>query len=925
MTKQVLIILFLFQSMVSFGQTGSVTGSVFDADTDEPLIGVTILIKGATKGGITNLDGVFSLKNVTSGNQTLVISYIGYANQELSVDIKDNVETDAGKIQLQSESIGLKEIEIFSSVIDERKTPVAVTSISALDMQERFSGASIADITGSTAGVNAIQGAGGYGDSEIYIRGFDQSNVAFLVNGIPVNDMENGRMFWSNFAGLSDVTRQMQVQRGLGASKLAISSIGGTVNMITKPAERSEGGRVQYETGTGSWNQRTRFSYNTGESNKGWAFSLQGSRTTTNQGFSGRDKQEGAGVRPGAFTDAWSYYLAVSKKINEQHQLLFWAFGAPVNRGTAWTADEITRDAFQIDDVQFNNALGVYKGDLFNMRQNKSHKPTMALSHYWDIDPNTSVSTSVYYSSAKVYSTQPKDVDNFLFFAEGVKDSSIPANIKWGFLTQARSPQSPAFLSNGLINFDYLASQNRSVDRERTIEFPNGDPNISSITGFESQYFLEARFNNHNWVGLISNFRKQINNINVTAGVDLRKYKGSHYAEVFELFGGDFITNISPRSQTVNGNSERVNYNKLVSNQVLKKGDRTNYDYDAYVDWAAVFGQVEYNLSKVDIFGTATFTNTGYQRQGNFWNGRIGVYEANSFGLSEKRTFNTYTLKAGASYHPTNRHNLFVNVGRYTRPPFFRNAFFDARYSNEYQTDLTTEKITSGEVGYSYRSSIIKVNINGYYTVWKDRTTSFDFDVTDQAAEQTELPFAFNGLESLHKGLEMDFVFNATSKLEFNGFASLGDWHWNNNPTIQIIEDNGAVTDVTLNIKDFPVGAVPQTTVGLGVHYSGIRDTYVGARWQYSDKISVRYSPDDILEGFIEKNAVTDAFDDFSTLQIYAGRYIDFSEDLRGRVSVSVQNVFDTEYVRWASYFLEQAQNGYGFPRTYTIGFSVDF
>ena len=924
MTKHVLIILFLLHSAVSYGQTGSVIGSVFDADTDEPLIGVTILVKGTTKGGITNLDGVFSLKNVTSGNQTLIISYIGYGKQELSVNIKDNVENDAGKVQLQTESIGLKAIEVFSSVINDRKTPVAVSSINALDIQERFSGSSIADIAGSTAGVNAIQGAGGYGDSEIYIRGFDQSNVAFLVNGIPVNDMENGRMFWSNFAGLSDVTRQMQVQRGLGASKLAISSIGGTVNMITKPAQKSEGGRVQYETGTGSWNQRARFSYNTGESDKGWAFSFQGSRTTTNQGFSGRDNQEGAGVRPGAFTDAWSYYLAVSKKINDQHQLLFWAFGAPVNRGTAWTADDRTIDAFKIDDVQFNNALGIYKGDLFNMRQNKSNKPTMALSHYWDIDPNTSVSTSVYFSNAKVYSTQPKDVDNFLFFAAGGADTTL-INQDFGFLTQPRSPQSPAFLPNGLINFDYLASQNRSAGRERTIEFPNGDPNIPSITGFESQYFLEARYNNHNWVGLISNFRKQINNLNVTAGVDLRKYKGTHYAEVFELFGGDFITNISPRNQTVNGTQERVNYNKLVQNDVLRKGDRTNYDYDAYIDWAAVFGQLEYNMDKVDIFGTATFTNTSYQRQGNMWNGRIGVYEASSFGLSEKRTFNTYTLKAGASYHPTNRHNFFVNVGRYTRPPFFRNAFFDARYSNEYQTGLTTEKITSGEVGYSYKSSILKVNINGYYTVWKDRTTAFDFDVTDQASEQTQLPFAFNGLESLHKGLEVDLVYNAASNLELNGFASLGDWQWNNSPSIQIIEGNGNITDQILNIKGFPVGAVPQTTIGLGAHYSGIRDTYIGARWQYSDKISVRYSPDDILEGFIDKAAVTDAFDDFSTLQIYAGRYIDFSDELRGRVSFSVQNVLDAEYVRWASYFLDQTQKGYGFPRTYTIGFSIDF
>lgn len=914
MTKHILIILSLFQGILAYGQTGSVKGTVLDAESDEPLIGVSILVKGTTKGGITNLDGEFSFANIPTGTQTLAISYLGFASKEVEVNIVSDQEADAGNVILEAEAIGLREVEIFSSVVDERKTPVAVTSINSLTMQERFSGSSMADIAGSTAGVNAIQGAGGYGDSEVYIRGFDQSNVAFLVNGIPVNDMENGRMFWSNFAGLSDVTRQVQVQRGLGASKLAISSIGGTVNMITKPAERSEGGRVQYETGTGSWNQRARFSYNTGESASGWALSFQGARITTNQGFSGRDKQQGAGIRPGAFVDAWAYYLSASKKINDQHQLLFWAFGAPVNRGTAWTADDATRDAFNIDDVQFNNALGIYKGDLFNMRQNKSHKPTMALSHYWDIDPTTSVSTSVYFSHANVYSTQPVDSDNFLFFAEGVND---PADAEVGFLTEPRSPQSPAFLSNGLINFDYLASENRDPSRQQTINFPNGDPNADPITGFASRYYLEARFNNHNWVGLISNFKKQINKLSVTAGVDLRKYKGSHYAEVFELLGGDFVDNISVRNN---------DYNKLVPNQVLREGDRVNYDYDGFVDWAAAFGQVEYNGDKFDVFGTLTLTNTSYQRQGNFWNGRESHFEDNSYGLSEKRTFNTYTAKAGASFHPTNRHNFFVNVGRFTRPPFFRNAFFDARYGNDYVEGLTTEKITSGEVGYSYRSSIIKVNLNGYYTVWQDRTTTLEVEGTNNVTQEAfSLPFAFTGLESLHKGLEMDFVYNVTSSLELNGFVSLGDWKWNNSPTQETTDENGQVRIDTLDVKGFPVGAVPQTTIGLGAHFTGIKDTYIGARWQYSDRISVRYSPGDVIEGFIDKAAVTDAFDDFSTLQIYAGRYIDLSEDLRGRFSVSVQNVLNTEYVRWASYFLNQTQKGFGFPRTYTIGFSIDF
>ena len=72
---------------------------------------------------------------------------------------------------------------------------------------------------------------------EFNVRGFEQNNIAVMINGVPVNDMESGWVYWSNWAGLADVTNKMQVQRGLGASKLAIPAVGGTINILTNAAE----------------------------------------------------------------------------------------------------------------------------------------------------------------------------------------------------------------------------------------------------------------------------------------------------------------------------------------------------------------------------------------------------------------------------------------------------------------------------------------------------------------------------------------------------------------------------------------------------------------------------------------------------------------------------------------------------------------
>ncbi|MEQ9466491.1 MAG: lamin tail domain-containing protein [Ekhidna sp.] len=836
--------------------TGSVSGVVKDKTLNEGLFGATAVLKGTNYGTMTGMEGGFKIENVPSGTYTLKISYIGFSTIEQPVTVSSG-DVNVGEVVLEEEAIGLDEVQVFASVVEERKSPVAISTINAQQIDERFSNVSLAEAIQNVPGVYTIQGAGGYGDQEVYIRGFDQSNVAFLVNGIPVNDMENGRMFWSNFAGLSQVTRTTQVQRGLGASKLAVSSIGGTVNMITKPSDRSEGGRIEYQTGTGSWNNRLRFTYNTGESANGWAFSLQGTRTTTSAPLGGLSSSEQGSIVPGAYTDAWSYYISASKKINDNHQLMFWAFGAPVNRGTAFVVDDQTREIFNIDEPMANNALGIYRGELFNARQNKVNKPLTALTHYWDFDANTNLTTSVYYSRAKVYSVQPQDAEASVFF----QDRSNP-NLIGNEITP-----------DNLIDWDYLSEQNRDASREVTVPYPNGDPNTPSVTGYASQYYLESRHNNHDWIGVVSNFTKQLNRLRLRAGVDLRFYKGEHYAQVYDVMGGDFI---------IQENRFGDAFNKLdTENAIGREGDKTNYHYDGIVNWYSAFSQAEYTVNKLDLFASATLTFSDMQRVGYFWNGsEFNDFDLNSLGESEKRTFTTYTFKTGANYRITGRHNVYANAGYFTRPPFLQTAFNDSRYSNEYRNGLTEEKVTSGEVGYGFKTSFLKVNFNAYYLLWTDRTTQFNQQNQGEEGTPNFLPVVLNGLVSEHKGLEFDFTYNVISSLELNGFLSLGDWVWKDVPAQELFLDDGSsvlVDDLSV-MEGLPVGTSAQTTAGLGFHYRGIRSAYIGGRLQYADRIPIRYSPEDIAEGFLIKMSTADDIVDPT----------DLSEESDGATTVNV-------------------------------------
>ena len=148
-----------------------------------------------------------------------------------------------GEIYIKANAIGIGEADVIASIAIDRSTPVAVSTIDARHIEERQGDRELVETLNFTPGVYATKGGGGFGDSRINIRGFDQRNVAVLVNGIPVNDMENGGwVYWSNWAGLGDAVRTIQVQRGLGASKLAINSVGGTINIVTKATDVEKGG-----------------------------------------------------------------------------------------------------------------------------------------------------------------------------------------------------------------------------------------------------------------------------------------------------------------------------------------------------------------------------------------------------------------------------------------------------------------------------------------------------------------------------------------------------------------------------------------------------------------------------------------------------------------------------------------------------------
>lgn len=224
---------------------GTVSGTVIDGDLNQPLPGANVTLKGTSVGTSADFDGKFTL-NVSQNSGTLVITYIGFIRKEVAFTLSGG-KANVGRITLQPDAQELEGVVVtgIMDVARDRQTPVAVSTIKATEIQEKLGSQEFPEILKSTPSVYTTKQGGGFGDSRINIRGFDQRNTAVMINGMPINDMENGWVYWSNWAGLSDVTSAMQVQRGLGSSKLAISSVGGTINVITKSADKRKVGLFQ--------------------------------------------------------------------------------------------------------------------------------------------------------------------------------------------------------------------------------------------------------------------------------------------------------------------------------------------------------------------------------------------------------------------------------------------------------------------------------------------------------------------------------------------------------------------------------------------------------------------------------------------------------------------------------------------------------
>lgn len=804
-----------------FSQSAQVQGTVLDAETKQPLEGVLVQIQFTKRSTVTDRQGKFVLGNLLAGEQVLEFSAENFQplQQHITLRSKETLELEA----ISLTRIATSAIE-QDEILKEELIPTLTLSDSDVSDQENLS-SNISSLLTASRDVFVNAAAFNFSAARFRIRGYDSENTTVLLNGVPMNDLESGRVYWSLWGGLNDVLRNREMTIGLGSMVYSFGGIGGGVQLDTRASMHRQQTRLSYSIANRSYDHRLMATYSTGLLPSGWAVSASVSRRWAQEGY-----------QPGTFYDAYSYFLSIDKQLNARHLLNLTTLGAPIKRGRSGAT---TQEVYDLAGTNYYNPYwGYQNGKVRNSRVADVHQPIVMLRHDWKFSDKSTLTTAASYkfgynSSTTLdwYDARDPRPDYYRRLPSYIEEPETAAAVA----EQLR--QNPALLQLDWANL-YHVNRNSFV----TITNVNGiDGN--TISGLRSKYIIENRHYDSRTFSLNTVFQHIASeHLTWNGGLNYQVYQGDNYKVAEDLLGGEFYVDIDRFAERDIPDDPNALQNDLNRpNRILKEGDRFGYDYNLNLQKADLWMQTAFSYRLVDFFLAADVSTTTFWRTGNMRNGR---FPENSFGDSEEQDFFNYGAKGGVTYKLNGRNYLYANGSYLTRAPSLRNAYISPRTRDEVAPNLTSEKILAGEAGYHLRSPFVKARATFFYTQFKDQTqtTSFYND-----SQQSFVNFTLTGIDKEHLGVEFGIEGKLSPTLTLNGVAALGQYIYNSRPTATITQDNNAsvlVENRTIYAQNFYVAGTPQTAYSAGINYRSPHFWFANLNFNYFDDLWIDFNPD---------------------------------------------------------------------------------
>ncbi|MFH0881553.1 MAG: TonB-dependent receptor [bacterium] len=387
MRNHLLFLIFILL-LTTTAVAADLTGIVSDAETGTPLSGAHILVDPRVMGGSQSSDeqGTFVLAGLEPGKKyTVSASYLGYRVAKVTVI----ADTSISPITLSLKPIILRSSDVVytASRATEGETPASFTDLSGKQLREQYWAQDIPPLLSNLPGVYAYSEAGtGIGYTYLKIRGFDHKRVGVTINNIPLNDPEDGVVYWVDIPDLAANLQDVQLQRGVGFSNQSSEGFGGSLNLVTLTPGIDNPG-ITVNAGIGSFNTRK------------WSAAYNSGIVNNTYGFYGRfSKIQSEGYRDRSAADLWSYFLT-GVRYGHNTRLTINVYGGVEVTQAAWDA---APESGLAANRRFNPIT--YDNTIDNFSQ-----PHYELLHQWQPSEHWTVENNLFYIHGVGYYEQFKD------------------------------------------------------------------------------------------------------------------------------------------------------------------------------------------------------------------------------------------------------------------------------------------------------------------------------------------------------------------------------------------------------------------------------------------------------------------------------------------------------------------------------------
>lgn len=655
-------------------------------------------------------------------------------------------------------------------------------------------------------------------------RAYDSRYNDVYMNGVQVNNLENGRFNFSTIGGMNDATRQQDASNPFEDNRYAMPGLGGSSNYNFRASLQPAGHKVTHSGANRNYTLRTMYTYGSGLNKNGWAFFGTVGYRWANMNTAAVE---------GTFYNSLSYFLSMQKIFNEHHSLNLATWGNPTERAQQGAS---TDEAYWLaNDYQYNPYWGYQNGRKRASRVVNNYEPSALLTWDYTINESMKLTTSAFfkyvmYSSTKLNynGTNPapdywKNFPSYNYDVWGETTDNNHVDAFWASYDRWRSGKAAR-----QIDFDKLYFANQQLNKSQT----------------DAVYYIQARHNDALTGNLSSTFNWDIDqNRKLMLGVQLAHNTGMHYQTMADMLGSHYFHNVNTYAIGEYAVTDpRVQYDLNHPNGTVRKGDRFGYDYNLVSQRMTFQGQYSVSKGNSHTFLSGRISGSQMWREGFM---RNGLFASNSYGESATAHFLDGGIKMGNSLNLGSGNALTFGVGYELRAPLAKNAFINPEMCNDFVADIKNERVASAEFSYNLNCSWLRLNLTGYYS---HSTNGNDWSCYYDDNENSFTYVSMNNITRDYYGVELGAKFKITSSFDINLLGTYSDALYVGNTDVTYMLSNKGIMESSTCFSDgMRESGTPLTAISLGLNYR-VRGWYLNLTGNYYDRIYLSYTPVTRLE-----------------------------------------------------------------------------